>query len=76
MGHQIVHGGKLDTARGADKLNQGWRGCTGWRWTVADRGLPRLAIVLLVRDEVLVSAEDDVAFLASRYSNIQNHSLT
>ena len=66
MGHKIVHGGELDAARGADQLDQRRRGRAWWRWTVTHRGFPRLAIVFLVRDKVLVAAEHDVAFFASR----------
>lgn len=64
MGDQIVYGSEFDAARGADELDQGWRGRTGRRWTVAYRCLPRLAVVLLMSNEVLVSAEHDIAFLA------------
>lgn len=69
MGDQIVYGSELDAACGADKLNQGWRGRAGRRRTVAHRCLPCLAVVLLVSDEVLVSAEHDVAFLAPTRTN-------
>lgn len=64
MGDQIIYGSELDAARGTDELDQRRRGRAGrWR-TVAHRCLPRLAVVSLVSDEILVSAEHDVAFLA------------
>lgn len=66
MSDQIVYGSELDAARGADELDQRRRGRAGRRRTIAHRRLPRLAVVLLVSDEVLVSAEHDVAFLAPR----------
>lgn len=69
MGDQIVYGSELDAARGADELDQGRRGRAGRRRTVAHRCLPCLAVVLLVSDEVLVSAEHDVAFLAPTRTN-------
>lgn len=73
MGHKIVHGGELDAARGADQLDQRRRGRAWWRWTVTHRGFPRLAIVFLVRDKVLVAAEYDVAFFASGGTAIPNN---
>jgi len=64
MGDQIVYRSELDAACGADELDQGRRGRAGRRRTIAYCRLPCLAVVLLVSDEVLVSAEHDVAFLA------------
>lgn len=69
MGDQIVYGSELDAACGADELDQGRRGRAGRRRTVAHRCLPCLAVVLLVSDEVLVSAKHDVAFLAPTRTN-------
>jgi len=65
MGNQVVHGGEFDATRGADKLDQGRRGRTGRWWTVAHRRLPRLAVVLLMGDEILMPAKHNVALLAS-----------
>lgn len=69
MGNQIVYGSELNAARGADELDQGRRGRIGRRRTVAHRRLPRLAVVLLVSDEVLVSTEHDIAFFAPVRTN-------
>lgn len=69
MSNQIVYGSELDTTRGTDELDQRWRGRAGRRRTIVHRRLPRLAVMLLMSDKVLVSAEHDIAFLASVRTN-------
>ena len=72
MGHEVVHGGELDAAGGADQLDEGRRGRSRWRWTRHAR-LSGLAVVFLVGDEVLVPAEDYVALFTSVGHNYQSY---